>query len=277
MLRSLHVLAFSLTLLVIGTQALPATTAEPWPQAILDRCSQSVNCKVVNGQPQVDLGKAKRLLAKRQDSVPNSNITYIVPNQGTVNTYTCKPSDLVKSALNDHCLDRGGCSTDASETTCEKPADTVKQKVTTQCTVTQEGQYGDSIDDSFKGMITTALTAAAQSFTTSQDQQIMVHWWKRELDGREIMTPPPTEKIKFTTYQAPTSISASNWRYIDEKNNTVAVGMVRYSLQCGPPDDTACSTILNAGTAISGLLSLLAPEVIGPLFAAGLGILTPLC
>jgi hypothetical protein len=70
-----------------------AATPGPWSKDILNLCTSSSNCKVVNGEPQI----AKPGGAKA--TAPGQKIdTRIAVNQGTTSA-TCEPGAMVANAL----------------------------------------------------------------------------------------------------------------------------------------------------------------------------------
>jgi len=262
-------ISFALLSFSLATSALPSGAPNAWPEAILDSCRQSANCKVVNGEPVVDIAHTKRVLEGRANTGPNT--TLVVPNQGTIDTSTCDPADMVNSGLYDHCQANGGCTTDSRQYSCDQPANTVSGKETTTCTVTQDGWYNGGAPYFYRNMFATTLQAAAKSFTQQVDHHILVS----SGIGRRENWGSPNSPVEFKTNVVPSSIAATTTQNIG--GTTVTVGWVRYTLSCQAPGQPTCSSILGAAGVVSGFLGMLAPEVIGPLFAAALGAVTPSC
>jgi len=270
-------LTLVVTYLISDTAAIPLAgqSNNPWPSALLDACNQAVNCKVVNGVPQVDFNHAKRLLSRDGGSAIGSNATSIVPNDGQVQTSTCAPGDMVHAAIFDNCKSTGGCSTDTRDFQCIQP-DTTQIQITTTCTITQDGQYGGS-DFLFRNMFAAALEASARSLTTSQNQTALTFSGNgKRVEGQPVQL-KPNVKTPFTTFSAPQSITATNSVVIDDEGHTAISGFVRYTLTCETEQAAGCGSLLTAGGAAAGILALLDPEIIGPLLAAALGVVTPFC
>lgn len=264
-----HLVSVAILSISMTVSALPSVAPNPWPEAILDSCRQSTNCKVVNGEPIVDVSHTKRMLEGRAGSGPNNTI--VVANKGTIDTSTCDPADMVNSGLYDHCQATGGCTTDSRQYQCDQPANTVTGKETITCTVSQDGWYNGGAPYFYRNLFATTLHAAAKSFTQQVDHHILVSggMHKRENWGS------PNEPVNFKTNVVPTSIAATTTQNVG--GTTVTVGWVRYSLSCQAAGQPTCSSILGAAGVASSFLGMLAPEVIGPLFAAALGAVTPSC
>lgn len=250
---------------------LTETSSNAWPAAVLETCNQAVNCKVINGVPQVDYDHAKRLYARDGGAI-GSNATSIVPNDGQVQTSTCQPGDMVHAGLFDHCKSTGGCSTDTRDFQCVQP-NTNEGNIVTTCTITQDGQYGGS-DFFFRNMFAAALEASARSLTTSQNNTAFT--FGKRIVGQPIPLKPDV-KTAFTTFSAPQSITATNTFVVDEEGHTAISGFVRYTLTCQQQQQSGCGSVLAAGGAAAGILALLEPEIIGPVLAAALGVVTPFC
>jgi len=269
----------SLVVLALRASALPSlitsrASSDPWPQAALDLCSKSVNCKVVNGQPVMDLTSthAKRYL-KMRDAFNDPNSTVIIPNNETVDTSTCVPSDMVNSALTQNCESVGRCTTDSSSFQCSQPS-TITGSETITCTVTQDGWYSPNAPpDFYRDMFAAALSSAAKGLTTQQVNNVAI-LPPRPLPGSPHLTRDVTT---FNTSIVPTSIAATTSQVIDDQNTTVTIGMVRYSIDCPQPADPACSDLLALAGVAGTLLGLFDPAEIGIAISAAVGAVSTVC
>lgn len=269
--------------------ALPASTAgDAWPQEILDTCTQSVNCKVVNGRPVMDTSPhVKRMLIERAGASgigPNS--TTIVSNKGTIDTSVCIPSDMVNQALTEHCT-KQGCTTDAKTFQCPHPSSDVPSTDKVTCSVVQDGNYPLDDQGFYPKMFTAALKQAAHAFTKPKENTVDVPILRRDGSGlynfplKRLAGPPIVSfhKVQFNSSIVPSSISAATSQEItiNGQSTKVMVGSVRFTITCQDPAKPTCGDILGAAGAAASLLSLFEPAAIGTLISAALGIVSPLC
>jgi len=172
---------------------------------------------------------------------------------------------MVNSTLTQNCDSISGCTTDSNNFPCLQP--TTEGEETIMCNVIQDGWYLPTAPpDFYRDMFTAALSSAAKSFTTQQENSV-VNRPPRPQSGLRLIR----DATKFNTSIVPSSIAALTFQTIDDGNTTMAIGMVRFTIQCSQPASPVCSDFIADAGVAGTLLGLLDPAVIGIAISAAVG------